>query len=278
MSSDRFAAWIAATPTWLIALTLIAAMILASLAGYALRRRHARKAATGGKDTDDQEGHVLAAVLGLLALLIGFTFALAVDRFESRRGLVLEEANAIGTAYLRTQLLEEPHRTRISRILVDYTDHRLEASHATVEDAARELARDHELVTELWTATAAAFPTIRSIDFSSAYLDSINTVIDLGEARIVSRQVRVPYAVYLVLFIYVIAAAGLHGFTLQGKRERYTTVFLFLLLTLCLMLIIDIDRPASGEINESQGAMEDLRASLQSWPPGSFDAAPAAVR
>ncbi len=278
MNSPAFSAWLNATPLWMIALVLVIAMIAASLAGYQLRRRHARKATAGEKDGEDKEGHVLSAVLGLLALLVGFTFALAVDRFETRRALVLEESNAIGTAYLRTQLLDEPHRSRISRILVEYTDHRLEASHATRAEAARELARDHELVTELWSATVAAFPTIRSVDFSSAYLDSINAVIDLGEARIVSRQVRVPYAVYLVLFIYVIAAAGLHGFTLQGRLERYTTVFLFLLLTLCLMLIIDIDRPASGSINESQGAMEDLRASLRSWPPGSFDAAPVVGR
>lgn len=271
MSSAHFSGWLGATSIWLIALTLIVAMILASLAGYAARRRHARRAAANGKDPEDRESHVLSAVLGLLALLIGFTFALAVDRFETRRGLVLEEANAIGTAYLRTQLLDEPHRSRISHILVEYTDHRIEASHATAADAARELARDRQLVTELWTATVAAFPTIRGIDFSSAYLDSINAVIDLGEARIVSREVRVPHEVYLVLFIYVIAAAGLHGFTLMGRLERYSTVFLFLLLTLCLMLIIDIDRPASGGIEESQGAMEDLRASLRTWPPGTFD-------
>src|SRR5688572_11303247 len=186
-------------------------MILASLAGYALRRRHARKVAAGKLEAEALEGHVLSAVLGLLALLLGFTFALAVDRFETRRTLVLEEANAIGTTYLRAQLLEEPHRSRISAILLEYTDHRLEASHATEKDAARELARDHELVTELWTATVAAFPTIRSVDFSSAFLDSVNTVVELGEARIASRQVRVPYAVYTVLFIYIIAAAALHG-------------------------------------------------------------------
>lgn len=272
MSSDRLAGWIAATPLWLIALTLVAAMMLASLAGYAIRRRHERKVAAGEREPESLEGHVLGAVLGLLALLLGFTFALAVDRFETRRALVLEEANAIGKTYLRTQLLEEPHRSRISRILVEYTDHRLEASHATARDAARELARDHELVTELWTATVAAFPTIRSVDFSSAFLDSVNTVIDLSEARIASRQVRVPYAVYTVLILYIIAAAGLHGFTLLGRLERSSTVFLFLLVTLCLMLIIDIDRPVGGRIDTSQQPMEDLRATLGTWPPGTFDA------
>lgn len=277
MSSGLLAAWIAATPLWLIALSLVVAMLLASLAGYALRRRHDRKVAAGSAAAEALEGHVLSAVLGLLALLLGFTFALAVDRYETRRMLVLEEANAIGRAYLRAQLLDEPHRSRISSILLAYTDHRIEASHAILADAPRELARDHELITELWTATVAAFPTIRSVDFSSAFLDSVNTVIELGEARIVLRQVRVPLAVYTVLFVYIIAAAALHGFTLRGRLERTSTVFLFLLLTLCMMLIIDIDRPVKGGINESQLPMEDLRASLRTWPAGTFDAPPAAL-
>ena len=72
-----------------------------------------------------QESYVVSAVLGLLALLLAFTFSLATDRFEARRVLVLEESNAIGTAFLRTQLLGEPHRARLSQLLIEYTDNRI---------------------------------------------------------------------------------------------------------------------------------------------------------
>ena len=86
--------------------------------------RH-QKAAIADHTPDGQEGYVVSAVLGLLALMLGFTLAMAVDRYETRRALVLEEANAIGTTYLRAQLFGEPHRARLSKLLVEYNDNRL---------------------------------------------------------------------------------------------------------------------------------------------------------
>ncbi|HPU16762.1 MAG TPA: hypothetical protein PK808_11795, partial [Polymorphobacter sp.] len=99
---------------------LLALMVLAALAGNQLREYQDRRRTRRDKTPtgiDGQEGYITSAVLGLLALLMGFTFALAVDRFETRRVLVIAEANAIGSAYLRAQLLPEPHRTRVSGLL-----------------------------------------------------------------------------------------------------------------------------------------------------------------
>jgi hypothetical protein len=266
-----FADWLAVTSIWTIAFVLLLAMVAAAVAGYFIRKWRLRRRGPGDPEKENHEGFVLSAVLGLLALLLGFTFALAVDRFETRRALVLEEANAIGTAYLRTQLLEEPHRARISRLLVDYTENRIAMGKAPFVDARTRVARNDRLVTELWVATIAAFPSIRGIDFTTAYLDSMNLVIDLDESRKASRQAKVPYEVYFVLFVYIVCAAGVMGFTLDGPLERWAATFLFLLLTLSLMLIVDIDRPASGGINESQRPMEDLQASLRVWQAGAFD-------
>jgi hypothetical protein len=271
MSSSAFAVWIDATSLWWIAFWLLLAMIVASQVGNVIRRRLRRKLAANAKNLDEAVDSVLSATLGLLALLMGFTFALAVDRFETRRARVLEEANAIGTTYLRAQLLEEPHRSRISGLLVEYTDNRIDLAGKSAKEARHLLGRNDRLVTELWVATVEAFPTIRRIDFSSAFLDSMNTVIDLAESRKAAREARVPNAVYVVLFIYIVAAAGLHGYTLDGPRERWAGRMLFLLLTLSLMLIIDVDRPVRGGISESQRPMEDLRASLRSWPPELFN-------
>ena len=92
-----------------------------------MRSDRRRKATGSGLATDNQEGYIVSGVLGLLALMLGFTLAMAVDRFDTRRVLVLQDANAIGTTYLRAQLLDEPHRSRISRLLVDYTDNRIAA-------------------------------------------------------------------------------------------------------------------------------------------------------
>jgi hypothetical protein len=278
MTETGLAGWLNATPIWWIAISLLLAMIAATLAGHFIRRWLKPKPGETADDAGSGSGFILSSVLGLLALLLGFTFALAVDRFETRRALVLEEASAIGTAYLRAQLLEQPHRARISRLLVDYTDNRLEIATSAPDEARRLIGRNDRLATELWVATAAAFPTVDGRPFSSDFIDSMNTVIDLNTSRKAARFARVPYEVYLGLFIYILAAAGLVGLTLDRAREKSTAGFLFVLLTLALMLIIDIDRPATGGINESQWPMEDLQASLRNWPPETFDLPSSAER
>jgi hypothetical protein len=102
--------WTSQIPTWLAGLLLLAGALAAGFAGHFVRRRSdRRREATGSAlATDNQEGYIVSGVLGLLALMLGFTLAMAVDRFDTRRTFVLQEANAIGTTYLRAQLLGEP--------------------------------------------------------------------------------------------------------------------------------------------------------------------------
>lgn len=267
--------WLSAGSLPVLGLALFGLMMLAAAIGRVLRRRLSRGDADGAAAKEGQEDLILSAVLGLLALLLGFTFSLAVDRFESRRGLVLQEANAIGTAYLRAQLLEEPHRTRMSKLLVRYTDNRIALAKAPPENVPQLLRTNDALVTEIWTAVKASFPTIRSYDFSSAYLESINSMIDIGSARVVARLARVPPAVLLVLLVYVLTAALVVGYVLRGPRSRQVAAFLLALLSLALVLIVDINRPRAGAVREGQGAMESLRRTMDGWPPAAFDVAPA---
>jgi len=216
---------------------------------------------------------MVSAVLGLFAFLLGFTFALAVDRFDTRRGLVLQEANAIGTTYLRTQLLEAPHRERISRLLVAYTDHRIALAKEKAP-AASDIAKNDELITNLWRATAAAFPTIKDYDFSSSYLESMNTVVELDAARKVGRRAHVPTTVFVVLGIYAFVTAGVLGYVLSGLRGRIAAAIVLALFAMSFLLILDIDRPTVGTINESQEPMDWLRASMTAWQPRVFDTPP----
>lgn len=123
--------WISTAPVISVAAFVLVLMAAAASVGAALKTSHEkRQVATGEASGEGQEAYIVSAVLGLLALLMGFTFSLAVDRYETRRALVLEEANAIGTAWLRAQLLEAPHRDRIGGILIAYADNRLALSKA----------------------------------------------------------------------------------------------------------------------------------------------------
>lgn len=264
-----FQSFLATTPLWLVALTLFGSMCAASAIGIALRARRDRRRAPG--EADGQEGYIVSAVLGLLALLMGFTFSLAVDRFDTRRVLVLQEANAIGTTYLRAQLLVEPHRTRMTNLLLSYVDNRMLLAKAGPDAVSPYLAVNDALIVDMWAATSAAFETIKGRDFSSAYLNSVNEMIDLDTSRKAARLARVPPEVFVVLFIYLITTAGVLGYVLRGLRGRLAAGFLMLLLTLSLSLIIDINRPVLGLIVESQGPMEMVQRFMRSNPPANFD-------
>ena len=264
--------WLNNAPLLILGGGTLILMTMAVGAGVALRAWNDGGRQIGKKGEDGGlEGYVVSAVLGLLALLMGFTFSLAVDRFETRRTLVLEEANAIGTTYLRAQLLEQPHRERISRLLVNYTDNRIALAKAPPDRVAPLLAANDRMLTDLWAATASAFVTIKGIDFSSTFVDGVNNVIDLDAARKTARMARVPSEVFFVLFVYLIVTAGVLGYVFVGNRGRGAAIFMLVLLTLSLLLILDIDRPNKGGIRESQTAMEQLRATFKSQPPTVFD-------
>lgn len=259
-------------PALTISAVLLGLMVGAAFLGRHLRGWHRRRF---GEEVDSkgQEEIILSAVLGLLALLLGFTFSLAVDRYEARRRLVVDEANAIGTVYLRAQLLEEPHRLRMSRLLVQYTDNRIALAKAPPRRLLERLHRNRDLIHDIWTAAKASFPTIQGLDFSSAYLESVNALVELGSERVAERMVRVPPEVFFVLFIYMITTAGVVGYVLKGPQSHLVATFLLALLTLSLMLIIDVDRPRTGIVQESQAPMEDVRRAMQLWQPESFDRA-----
>jgi hypothetical protein len=261
--------WVDGAPILILGGAVILLMIAAVAIGVVLKRR--REHGKGDQEEIEGEGYVVSGVLGLLALLMGFTFALAVDRFDTRRGLVLEEANTIGTTYLRTQLLEEPHRSRISGLLVEYAENRLALGKTDALREPERLARNDQLVVELWAATSSAFQSIKGLDFSSAYLDSMNALIDLDASRKAARTVHVPTEVFVILVIYMVVTAGVLGYVLVGVRGRAAAAFMLLLLSMALLLIVDIDRPTRGGVREGQGPMERLVESLKTTPASAYD-------
>jgi hypothetical protein len=270
--------WLLATPIWLIGILLFAGMILAAWLGYTLRQRRerAKKPDAEEKKKDDkgdsQEGLIISAVMGLLALLVGFTFSLALDRYDTRRMGVLEEANTIGTTYLRTQMVDAPYRQRLSGMLSQYADNRLAVAKLDAGPKLTELlARNDQLVTDMWTETVAAWPSLKHYDFSSSYLDTMNAMIDMDATRRAARRAHVPAEVFLLLFIYQFVAAGVIGYVLVGDRGRQAAAFLFLLFGLSLLLVIDLDRPTNGGITVSQQPMLDLQAMIRANPPPTFD-------
>jgi hypothetical protein len=263
-----FAEWLIDAPLWRVALVLVAGLVVFALLGRWLRQRFKDEDDGAGSD---QEGYILTAVSGLLALLVGFTFSMAIDRFDTRRGRVLEEANAIEATYLKAQLVGEPYRTKFSQLLVAYTDNKIELAQAKPgkqQDAL--LANNNRLKTAIWGETIAVFPTIKGLDFSSSFVDTVSNVMEMDASRKAGRRAHVPGQVYAILIVYLFVTAAVFGYVLTGRRGREIAAFLLLLFAMSMILIIEIDRPVTGGINESQDAMFQLRATLRDQPPQVF--------
>jgi hypothetical protein len=251
-------AWLETLPLMGIALVILVALLAAATIGYRgnLWLLHRR-----GETEAESHDHLLSAVLGLLALLLGFTFSLALNRYEARRDLVVQEANAIGTTWLRAQLLQPPHQAAMSDLLRAYLDSRLAWSEA---GAAADMAPTAGLQQKLWAVTGQVMRSDPNPQLSRAVMDAMNQSFDLAEARAAARLAHVPDRVLSVLLLYALLSAAMLGYTsaAKGKPQRIATASVVVLLTLALVMILDIDRPRNGAIQVSQQPLQELK---QSW-------------
>jgi hypothetical protein len=258
------------TSTLEIALATLVALLGAFGLGYWLHHRSFGASKITSLE-QSQDGLIVSGVLVVLGLLVGFTFSLALNRFEQRRMLVIAEANAIGTSYLRAQLLEDSDRTRLSNLLIAYTDNRIALGTApTPNDRKSLLGKNDELLTRIWAAVSAALDTPKGKAISTPLTLSFNELIDLDTERKVARITSIPTIVLVVLYVFLVMTASLVGFVLSGRRQRTMAIIMLVLLALVMTLIADLNRPTSGTIVESQEPMLMARK-LLAQPRSEFD-------
>ena len=207
------------------------------------------------------------ALLGLLALLLGFTFFMAVSRFDERRSLVLEEANAIGTTYLRSDFLPAEQRRPVKELLRAHVAARLAFHAAGVDPVRLQKANRNaaELERQLWTlAVAAAAQDPRSVP-AGLFVESLNALIDIHEKRQAALDNHVPEAViYLLLAVAGLALALIgYGCGLTRRRRLIANTLFTILIVFVITTILDIDRPRRGLITVSQQSLIRLQASME---------------
>src|SRR5580765_7743 len=192
-------------------------------------------------------GVLQSALLGLVGLVLAFGLALAVGRYESRRAAVGDDANAIGTTYLRAQTLNEPIRTESLRLLVPYTDTSIRLSNAIPGSAAsREAIADgSDLQRRLWALAGQALADAPQASAPRLYVETLNNMIDMQTVRVAALNNRVPGAVLALEVIFAAVAFGLLAFYLALLGRGMFPVFLATGL-ICLLLLITfyLDRPA----------------------------------
>lgn len=250
---------------WLIALVMMILLVLVTEVGF---RAGCKVRSRLEETAKSQVGVISGALLGLLALLLGFTFAMAQNRYALRQGLVVEEANDIGTTYLRSRSLPEPNKTEIANLLRSYVDARLGFFQAGVdrEDAQK---RAGQLQNQLWSNAISAVQKDDRMATTGLFIQSLNNVIDTQEKRLTAMENHVPESVLFLLFIVaLVAALGVgYGCGLSAHRNLVSTTMMSIIIMLVIIVIIDLDRPSRGLIRVSQNSMIRLQESLRETIP-----------
>lgn len=256
MTSEPFGA----LPLWVVLILTIVAVLLCVECGYRLGLRR-RKVADAEKE--GTVGTMVGASLGLLAFLLAFTFGLAANRFESRRTIVLDESNAIGTTWLRAAMLPEPQRTASRRMLREYVESRLDAIQP--EKRSEAIQRSESLQKRLWAEAVSAAEKNQGSIIVGLYIQSLNETIDIHAKRILfGVRNSIPSVIWIVLYLVSLLGMALIGFLegLSGTRRTYAVIPVVLTFSAVMVLIADLDRPQGGLLRVSQEPMIELRNTM----------------
>ena len=249
---------------FLVIAVLLAMLLIATEIGF---RRGCQIRSKVEERARSQHSTLQAGVMALLALLLAFTFSMSETRFETRKQLLVDESNAIGTAWLRSRMLPEPYRADVAKLTRDYIDTRLDYYNTVLDQEKLDAANleSRRLRNELWSQASGAEAKNPQPVPTGMFISSLNDIFEVGAKRDAARDNHVPQPVLFFLFFVTILTVGLLGFGcgLGGHRNLSATATVCVLISLVIMVIMDLDRPRRGLITISQKPMLELRATLR---------------
>jgi len=209
-------------------------------------------------------GSLQASILGLLALLLGFTFSMSMQRYNDRSMALIDEANAIGSSQLRAQLLNEKHQHEAKLLLNEYIDLRIAVGTidlTRVKERRTYNKQAANLQSKLWSLAVSITDEDPRPVTTGAFILSLNDTFDTQSKRNALLQMHVPEVVLLLLFIVFIASVGIIGYSsgLNNRRVVMPTILIAFLISMIVFIIIDLDRPKRGLIQVKQDIMKELR-------------------
>jgi hypothetical protein len=249
-----------ALPLWGFFLAILLLVLLSVEGGYRLGKYRRSRSE---QEQEAPVGAMVGATLGLLAFILAFTFGLAAARYDTRRQVLLDEANAIGTTYLRAGMLPD-RREEIRALLRDYVDTRLEA--VLSGKIAEGIRRSENLQDQLWAHAVAVGATNPTSIVVGLFVQSLNEVIDLHAKRVTAGlRNRIPAAIWVALFAVAVLSLGAMGYHagLAGTSRSLAVLAVAFTFSAVIGLIADLDRPQEGVLKVSQQALMDLRQSMQ---------------
>ncbi len=248
-------------PYWLVFVGYLLLFALSIEAGFRLGRWKGPSADVLAESRKAQAGTVLGAMLALVGFLVAFTFGMAGSQYDARRKLVIDEANAIGTTYLRAAHMPEPHRSNIRRLLREYAaDRQIVAEEVSNEIKAR-AAQYHE---KIWTESTMITQADRT-PVVAIFLQSLNETIDIYAKRVdVVLWKRIPDMLFVVLAFLSIVVMVLYGYWMgwSARRHVFPTALLVVAYATVFLLVVDLDRPRGGFFRVSHQPLIELSKSL----------------
>ena len=247
---DRF-------PIWAVYLGTVALVLVAAEIGFRIGIWLQHRDPSSGKT--QMTGAVVGGMLGLMAFLLAFSIGIVIGQHNGRKAMVVTEANAVGTAYLRAGFLDEPDRTSSRDLLREYVEVRLAAAaDLTLLESA--LTRSEEIHGQLWSIVEGNVRQGQESATMALFVDSINEVIDVHSLRLAAVELRLPRLLGVVLYAATVLSFLLVGVasSSDGKRDPFTILLFALAFVAVLIIIVDLDRPQQGLLTVSQTALSDL--------------------
>jgi hypothetical protein len=245
-------------PLWALLAIVLLIVLLSVECGYRIGKRVGYPELEKEAPLDEMVG----ATLGLLAFLLAFTFSLSASRYDTRRQLLLDEANAIGTTYLRAAMLPEG-RADIESLLRQYVDVRLAAARS--RDLAYEIRRSEAVQEQLWARTVPIAQKTPDSIVTGLFVQSLNDLIDLHAKRVTaSVRNRIPLAIWVSLYGVTMLSFSVLGYHagLVSTRRSFAILPVAVTFAVVIWLIADLDRPQEGALTVSQEALIDVRKSM----------------
>jgi hypothetical protein len=244
-------------PIWAVYVGLVVMMLLGAEVGF--------RVGIWMQDRSDKPGDskmtgaVVGGMLGLMAFMMAFTIGIVINQQGDRKAMVVEEANAIGTAWLRTGLTEEPDLSAAQPLLREYTEIRIAVADDLSLYGAMKM-RSEEIHHELWAIMVENVRLGYESDIMGLTVSSINDVIDVHSSRLFVANLRLPRILGFLLLLATVLSFVLVGIASSGDRKRDTAaMFIFaLVFAAVLIVIVDLDRPQEGLLTVPQTAMTDL--------------------
>jgi uncharacterized membrane protein (UPF0136 family) len=243
------------TPSYIIALSIFVLMLLFYYAGMKFGIYRTRNS---DQNKPEEVGATEGALIGLLALLMAFTFGAASDRFVKRNNIIVNEANAIGTAALRADLYGDSIRREFRKDFKNYVEARIDFFEAGMDmkKILLALGKTETINMQIWNRAALLAKEKENFVSSQQMIPALNAMIDIVTERNAAGKAKVPELILWVLFSLCLIINFIMGYSLRSKTDWVVVTGFSLITSLAIFLILDLDRPRQGIINANTAHQE----------------------